>query len=280
MDVETFRWSLIQMPEQEGITVPEACRRCEVSRKTYYKWKRRFQQEGIDGLKNRSRRPETSPKKTDAAIESEIVRIKTQCPRWRAHRIRNQLLRQKNGQHSTQKEWNFHFMAGKKEKIETLQFIVADGYYGEIYIGCVKIYPISIFDDCSRKILACHLYTRERAKEVVKTLKIAIEQYGSPKQIYTDNGGQFISKKFAKACLKAGIKHIKTSIAHPQGIGKIERWHRNLQEELFDIHTFNVVGEAQPALDSYLEYYNHEQPHMGISECTPHARYLERLLDL
>ena len=69
------------MPEQEEITVTEACRRCEVSRKTYYKQKNRFQQEGIDGLKNRSRRPKTSPKITDDVIESEIVEIKTQFPR-------------------------------------------------------------------------------------------------------------------------------------------------------------------------------------------------------
>ena len=56
----------------------------------------------------------------------------------------------------------------------------------ESYINGVKIYPIFILDDCSRKILASHLYIRERAKKVVKTLKIAIEQYGSPKQIYNE----------------------------------------------------------------------------------------------
>jgi transposase InsO family protein len=289
LDVETFRWNLIQMPEQEGITVTEACRRCDVSRKTYYKWKNRFQQEGIDGLKDRSRRPKTSPKKTDAAVESEIVRIKTECPRWGAYRIRNQLLRQNVTitpktvntvlkRHNISTLWQKRKRKYKRFERKHSNSLWQMDIMGEIYIDGVKVYPISLLDDCSRKILACHLYTRERAKEVVKTLNIAIGQYGPPKQIYTDNGGQFISKKFAKACLKAGIKHIKTSIAHPQGIGKIERWHRNVQEELLDLHTYNTVGEAQPALDDYLEYYNHERPHMGIGECTPHARYLERLL--
>jgi len=56
--------------------VKEACHRCGVSRKTYYKWKNRFREEGIDRLKNRSRRPGLSPKKTDAQVESEIVKIK------------------------------------------------------------------------------------------------------------------------------------------------------------------------------------------------------------
>ena len=288
MDVVTFRWNLIQLPEQERITVTEACRRCGVSRKTYYKWKNRFQQKGIDGLKDRSRRPKNSPKRTDASTESEIVRIKTQCPRWGAYRIRNQLLRQGVTispktvntvlkRHGIPTLWQKRKKKYKRFERKHSNSLWQMDIMGEIVIDGVKVYPISILDDRSRKILACHLYTRERAKEVVKTLKIAIEQYGPPKQIYTDNGGQFLSKKSAKACLKAGIKHIKTSVGHPQGIGKIERWHRNVQEEFFDLYTFNIVREAQPALDVYLNYYNHERPHMGISGCTPHARYLERL---
>jgi transposase InsO family protein len=67
---------------------------------------------------------------------------------------------------------------------------------GEIFIGDEKVYPISIIDDCSRKILACHLYTRESAKEVVKTLKIAIEQYGSPKKYILIMEDNFSPKSF------------------------------------------------------------------------------------
>ena len=39
--------------------------------------------------------------------------------------------------------------------------------------GGVKIYPITVIDDCSRKILTCCLYTRERAKEVGKDAQIS-----------------------------------------------------------------------------------------------------------
>ncbi|MBU7014444.1 MAG: helix-turn-helix domain-containing protein, partial [Theionarchaea archaeon] len=53
MDVVTERWKLLQLPEEEHLTVTEACNRCGVSRKAYYKWRNRFREEGIDGLKNR-----------------------------------------------------------------------------------------------------------------------------------------------------------------------------------------------------------------------------------
>jgi len=92
--VIAFRWKLIQLPEQENITVTKACQRLDVSRKTYYKWKHRFEKEGIVGLMDKSRRPKCSPKKTNPAIEAKIVEIKTQYPRWGAYRIRNQLFRQ------------------------------------------------------------------------------------------------------------------------------------------------------------------------------------------
>ncbi|MBU7035905.1 MAG: transposase family protein [Theionarchaea archaeon] len=148
---------------------------------------------------------------------------------------------------------------------------------GSFPINGVKTYPITVLDDCSRMILACCLYTKGRAKEVVKTLEIAVKQYNAPLHIYTDNGGQFLSKKFSAACSRAGITHIKTAITHPQGIGKIERWHRNLQEEFLDLTPFTSIEEAQLALNKYVYYYNHERSHMGINGATPHARYEERL---
>ncbi|MBU7013753.1 MAG: hypothetical protein HXS43_02890 [Theionarchaea archaeon] len=51
---------------------------------------------------------------------------------------------------------------------------------GSFSINGVKTYPITVLDDCSRKVLACCLYTKERAKDVVKTLESAIKQYKAP----------------------------------------------------------------------------------------------------
>ncbi|MFQ6087276.1 MAG: IS481 family transposase [Candidatus Methanofastidiosia archaeon] len=284
----TFRWKLIQLPDQAGITVTEACNRLDVSRKTYYKWQRCFEQEGIDGLKDRSCRPKSSPKQTNSAIEAQIVKIKTQYPRWGAYRIRNQLLQQgvtispktvnavlkRNGIPTL---WQKRKKIYKRFEREHSNSLWQMDIMGSFSIGKLKIYPVTILDDCSRKILACHLYCRERAKEVAKSLRLAIQKYGSPVQIYTDNGRQFLSKKVSRLCSRANIKHITTAIAHPQGIGKIERWHRNLQEEFLDLYTFTSLEEAQQALDEYVKYYNYERPHMGIGGCTPHARYKERL---
>ena len=48
---------MIIEPERSGKTVSDVCITFGVSRETWYKWKRRYDTYGIDGLKNQSRKP-------------------------------------------------------------------------------------------------------------------------------------------------------------------------------------------------------------------------------
>src|SRR4051812_6592754 len=50
-------------------SVSLVARECGVSRKTAYKWCRRFQLDRSDSLKDRSRRPKSSPKRSVDSIE-------------------------------------------------------------------------------------------------------------------------------------------------------------------------------------------------------------------
>src|ERR1700710_2320129 len=52
------------------------CRAQGISRESYYKWKRRFETEGLDGLRERSRRPNVVPNATPAEVEDAIVRAR------------------------------------------------------------------------------------------------------------------------------------------------------------------------------------------------------------
>jgi transposase-like protein len=53
--------------------VAEFCRSSKISRETFYKWRRRFNEDGIEGLQEQSRRPLTSPGQTSAEVEDLIV---------------------------------------------------------------------------------------------------------------------------------------------------------------------------------------------------------------
>src|SRR6478609_256909 len=58
--------------------VAEFCRREQISRQTFYKFRQRFRDGGIDGLHDRSRRPLTSPGQTSAEVEDLVVRRRKQ----------------------------------------------------------------------------------------------------------------------------------------------------------------------------------------------------------
>ena len=56
------RLAIIRHAEEVTGSVARTCRAYGISRSTYYKWLRRYEELGIEGLRDRSRRPLTSPK--------------------------------------------------------------------------------------------------------------------------------------------------------------------------------------------------------------------------
>jgi transposase len=58
--------------------VSQFCRDQQISRQTFYKWRRRFSRDGLDGLQELSRRPNSSPGQTPAAVEEAVLRCRKQ----------------------------------------------------------------------------------------------------------------------------------------------------------------------------------------------------------
>ena len=65
----------------------ELCERYVVSRKTGYKWIDRYVGEGVEGLKDRNRRPNNSPRRTPEHIEKSILEVRRKHPHWGALKI-------------------------------------------------------------------------------------------------------------------------------------------------------------------------------------------------
>ena len=57
MDIIENRYRMIIESERSGRTISDVCIAFGVSRQTWYKWKRRYNVYGLDGLKNQSKRP-------------------------------------------------------------------------------------------------------------------------------------------------------------------------------------------------------------------------------
>ena len=68
-------------------TFSELCDRYGISRKTGYKWVDRYVESGVDGLKDRSRRPKHSPRKIPEYIEKAVLKVRSKHPLWGASKI-------------------------------------------------------------------------------------------------------------------------------------------------------------------------------------------------
>ena len=73
VSMEEFKLEVLFEPERTGATVAEVCGRRGISRASYYRYRRRYLEEGLDGLEPRSRRPRGSPGQIEAELEVEIV---------------------------------------------------------------------------------------------------------------------------------------------------------------------------------------------------------------
>ena len=73
--------------ESELFTMTELAAQYGVSRKTAYKWLTRYDGAGVEGLRDRSRRPHESPHATAAELVEALIEQRRRHPRWGAKKL-------------------------------------------------------------------------------------------------------------------------------------------------------------------------------------------------
>lgn len=133
------------------------------------------------------------------------------------------------------------------------------------------LFLISVLDGYSRFIVHHDLRTHMQEYDVELVLQKALESYPdvSP-EIISDNGSQFISRDFKLFIKVAGLKHIRTSVNHPQSNGKLEAFHKNIKTECIRRESFLNLNEARAKVARYIYQYNHHRLHSGINYVAPH----------
>ena len=69
-----------------------------------------------------------------------------------------------------------------------------------------KFRILNEMDDFNREVLINEAYYSIPAKRLVNSLKQLIQYRNKPKRIRTDNGPEFLSKRFVKFCTEKQIK--------------------------------------------------------------------------
>src|ERR1700722_7179600 len=79
---------------RDGFTVTEVAQKFGVSRQSVHTWLQRYEEGGLEALKERSSKPTTSPAQIEGRIEARILELRRHHPSWGAVHLRYQLQRE------------------------------------------------------------------------------------------------------------------------------------------------------------------------------------------
>jgi putative transposase len=131
------------------------------------------------------------------------------------------------------------------------------------------LYLVAIMDWFSRKVLSWRLSNTLEADFCVDSLAEALQKYGPPEIVNTDQGCQFTAAAWIGEVEGAGAK------VSMDGKGRcidnvfVERLWRSLKYECVYLHDWETGGEARKGLAEWIDFYNHERPHSALAYDTP-----------
>lgn len=132
------------------------------------------------------------------------------------------------------------------------------------------LFFIGVMDGYSRYILHHELRAQMTELDIEITVQRAHEKYPDAKpKLISDNGSQFIANEFKSYLKEIGLRHVKISPSYPQSNGKIERFHRTLEEECLRIKSLINMDDAEKQIAAYVDHYNEHRLHSALSYLRP-----------
>lgn len=108
---------------------------------------------------------------------------------------------------------------------------------------------------------------------VLSAVKQAIERYGNPAIINSDQGSQFTGDTYASFLKEKGIRHSMDGKARWVDNVLIERWFRSLKTEYIYINEYDSPRVLHAGIRQFVDDYNHLRPHQSLDYETPYERY-------
>jgi len=274
------------------LSVSNLCKLFNRSRTWFYKWKRRYDLYGEDGLYNINRSSPAMPNRTPLDIEMRILNFITIYPAYGPVRIANELKKQ-NVPVKTSAIYNVlkrHNLNTSKQRLEYVRIksgvistvtdlerdkdksknrslktrfpghiIGMDVFYVGTLKGIGRIYQFAAIDTYSSYAWV-KLYTNKSALSACdfmmhvynNSLEIQIQS------VLSDNGLEFTTHhnsknhSFERLLHELTIKHRLTKVRHPWTNGACERLNRTLLEEFYQVNFRKTIYHSIEQLNDDL----------------------------
>jgi transposase InsO family protein len=148
-----------------------------------------------------------------------------------------------------------------------------------VYIeGVSVLYLVIVEDDYSRYCVGASLERMSDGETMIGVLHNASVRYGKPEKLLTDEGPCFYSwsmgkTRFQQYLDEMEIEHIVADPHSPQTLGKTERLHQTVKNELLRKVRFRSFEEAREEIAKFIAGYNYERPHQGLGGARPADRF-------
>jgi transposase InsO family protein len=279
-------------------TMTELCAEYGISRKTGYKYLQRYQEEGPDALRDRSRAPHRHPNQTPWEIEAAVLRVRKAHPTWGSKKILAVLERERvidevparstvdailarAGVVRPRKRRNRLLPRSGPPTVEAVEpndawsidfkgwFRVGDG---------TRCDPLTVNDMATRTSLELRAMVAPKLEDVQYRLKELFWQRGLPGAMLSDNGPPFASRgigglsRLSVWLLRLGVQPIFIQPGHPEQNGRHERFHETMKEETTSPPRASIRAQ-QGAFNRFRVEYNDERPHEALGMRTPGELY-------
>jgi len=129
---------------------------------------------------------------------------------------------------------------------------------------------LGLLDHGSRACLALRELRSRSAISLLRALLDAIERFGPPRILRTDNEAAFTSRLFRSALVCLGIRHHRTAPMSPWQNGRIERFFASFKDRILPwLDQAGIPDDLAPDLALFRAWYNHARPHEHLDGLTP-----------
>jgi putative transposase len=279
-------------------SMAELCARYGVSRKTGYKSLARYDAGGRPALRERSHAPHACPHRISDAVAELLCAARAAHPTWRPAKLldwlrprhprvawpavstagdllaRRGLVKPRRRRRAPVHPGVVPPTTDAPNDLWTVdfkgQFRTRDGTY---------CYPLTLADQHTRYLLACHGLPSTKGHEARRVLEWAFRAYGLPRAIRSDNGVPFAAtgvhglSQLNVWWMRLGVVHQRILPGRPRQNGAHERMHKTLKAEACRPPQAHARAQ-QRRFDTSRAEYNEERPHDALDGRPPASQYV------
>ena len=292
-----YRRELLAKSVVEGrLGLCQAAAEFGLSRQSAAKWVRRYRESGLDGLRDRSSRPNRSPRSIPLELVERIEALRRE--RWTGVRIAQAacvsratvsriLVRLKLNkgkmlqpqipilryEHPAPGDL-LHIDIKKLARIHKPGHRLTGNPQDETRGAGWEFLYVAV-DDHSRMAYVA-MMPDEKASSASRFLHQAVAYFQrhhiQPRRVMTDNGPCFVSDPFKAACKQLQLRHIRTRIYTPRTNGKAERFIQTAIREWAYARLYQTSQDRNSHLQPWIHQYNWHRPHASLGQMPPISR--------